>query len=116
MTLVLRWIINAVAILAVALMVPGFEIEGLYAALIGALILGLVNALIRPILFVLTLPVTIVTLGLFAFVINALMIWFVSTVVKGFDVSGFVPAFLAAILLWVVSLATNKLIKQAKKT
>ena len=116
MYLIFRWILNALALLAIAYIVPGFGIEGFYAALIGALILGLVNALIRPIVLVLTLPVNIMTLGLFTFVVNALMVWLVSTIVKGFNVEGFVPALLAALLLWAVSLLTNKLIKEAKKS
>lgn len=116
MYLIFRWVINALALIAIAYLVPGFGVETFYNALIAALILGLVNALLRPILIVLTLPVNIMTLGLFTFVINALMIWFVSTIVKGFDVVGFVPALLAAILLWAISLLTNHLIKQAKRS
>jgi len=116
MYVLLRWVINALALLVVANIVPGFEVSGLWAALIAALLLGLANAIIRPILLILTLPINILTLGLFTFVINALMIWLVSTIVKGFEVSGFVPALLAAFILWVVSLATNWLIKAAKET
>lgn len=114
--LIFRWIINALALLLVAYLVPGFGVATLYTALIAALVLGLVNALVRPLLFVLTLPVTILTLGLFTFVLNALMIWLVSTIVKGFTVEGFVPALLAAVILWVVSLLTNWLIEQARET
>jgi putative membrane protein len=112
--IIFRWIINALALLLVANVVPGFGVETFYSALIAALVLGLVNALVRPLLFILTLPVTILTLGLFTFVINALMIWLVSTIVKGFNVEGFVPALLAALLLWVISLGTNWLIKEVK--
>ena len=111
-----RWVINAVALLVVANVVPGFGVDTFYSALIAALVLGLVNALIRPLLFILTLPVTILTLGLFTFVINALMILLVSTIVKGFTVEGFVPALLAALLLWVISLGTNWVIKEAKQS
>ncbi|HAU66262.1 MAG: membrane protein [Candidatus Uhrbacteria bacterium GW2011_GWF2_39_13] len=111
-----RWIINAVALLLVANIVPGFAIDSFYSALIAALVLGLVNALVRPLFLILTLPVTILTLGLFTFVINAFMIWLVSTVVKGFTIDGFVPALLAALLLWVCSLLTNWLIKQSKES
>jgi putative membrane protein len=111
-----RWVINALALIIVANVVPGFGIETFYNALIAALILGLVNALVRPLFFILTLPVTIITLGLFTFVINALMIWLASTIVEGFVVEGFAPALLAALLLWVISLATNWLIKQAKES
>ncbi|MEK7614818.1 MAG: phage holin family protein [Patescibacteria group bacterium] len=114
MQILLRWVLNALALVLVAYLVPGFLIASFYSALIAALVLGLVNALIRPLLFLLTLPVTIVTLGLFTFVINALMILLASTIVKGFVVSGFVPALLAAIILWAVSLATNWLINQTQ--
>jgi putative membrane protein len=111
-----RWIINALALLLVANLVPGFGLESLYSALIAAFVLGLVNALVRPLFFILTLPVTILTLGLFTFVINALMILLVSTIVKGFVVEGFTPALLAALLLWVISLVTNWMIKEAKES
>lgn len=114
--LIFRWVINAIALLVVASIVPGFGIESFYNALIAALILGLVNALVRPLLFILTLPVTILTLGLFTFVINALMIWLVSTIVEGFIITGFVPAFFAALILWVISMFTNWLINQAEES
>lgn len=114
MYLLLRWVINAIAIIVIAYLVPGFGVETFYNALIVSLVLGLVNALIRPIVHLISLPITIFTLGLFAFVINALMIWFVSTIVEGFTISGFTPAILAAFLLWVESLATNYLIRKAK--
>ncbi|TAL50271.1 phage holin family protein [Patescibacteria group bacterium] len=114
--LLFRWVINALALLIVANIVPGFGVDTFYSALIAALVLGLVNALIRPLLFILTLPVTILTLGLFTFVINAFMILLVSTIVKGFTVEGFVPALLAALLLWVISLATNWIIKEARES
>ncbi|MBT5808404.1 phage holin family protein [Candidatus Uhrbacteria bacterium] len=111
-----RWVINALALIIVANVIPGFGVETFYNALIAALILGLVNALVRPLFFILTLPVTIITLGLFTFVINAMMIWLASTIVEGFVVEGFTPALLAALMLWVISLATNWLIKQAKES
>ena len=114
--LLLRWILNAIALLLVANFIPGFEVASLYTALIAAFVLGLVNALVRPLLFVLALPVTILTLGLFTFVLNALMILLVSTIVKGFTVEGFVPALFAAVSLWVVSILTNWLIEEAKQS
>lgn len=115
MTIILRWVINALALLAVAFVVPGFYVESFYAALIAALVLGLVNALVRPIILLLTLPITIITLGLFVFVINAGMLWFVSTMVKGLVIEGFWPAVLAAIFLWAVGVVTNWFIKHAKE-
>lgn len=114
--LLFRWIINALALLLVANIVPGFAIDSFFSALIAALVLGLVNALVRPLLFVLTLPVTIVTLGLFTFVINAFMLWLVSSMVKGFNIAGFAPALFAAMVLWVISLLTNWFIEQVKES
>lgn len=116
MKLIFRWLINAMALIAAAAFVPGFGVQTFYTALIAALVLGLANALIRPILLVLTLPINILSLGLFTFVLNALMVWLVSTIVKGFTVEGFVPAFLAALFLWVVSVGTNWLIKHAEES
>lgn len=116
MTLILRWIINAVALLAITQVLPGFVVENFYYALVAALVLGLINAVIRPVLLILTLPINIITLGLFTFVINALLIWFVSTFIQGFNIDSFLTALAAAILLWAVSVVTNWLIKQAKKT
>ena len=110
-----RWVLNAIALIVITNLVPGFSIDTFFHALIAALVLGFVNALIRPVLFILTLPVTILTLGLFAFVLNALMILLASTIVKGFVVTGFVPALLAALLLWVISIVTNWMIKRANE-
>ncbi|MEI6511605.1 MAG: phage holin family protein [Candidatus Uhrbacteria bacterium] len=116
MKLLFRWIINAIALLVVANVVPGFHVSTFYTALLVALVLGLANAIVRPILLILTLPITIITLGLFTFVINALMILLVSTIVKGFVVTGFVPAFVAGMFLWVISMGTNWLIRHAEES
>src|SRR3989339_1035776 len=115
MPIIFRWIINAIALMLITLVVPGFSVESFGYALLAAFVLGLVNAIVRPILFILTLPVTIMTLGLFTFILNALMIWLVSTIVDGFVVEGFIPALLAALLLWFVSIGTNSLIKHAQE-
>lgn len=112
MKLILRWVINAGALLLLASYLPGITVSGWYAALITALVLGLVNALIKPVLVILTLPVNILTLGLFTFVINALLFWFVATVVKGFAVAGFWPAFWGAIVLSCVSWIVSGLLKK----
>lgn len=109
MQLLLRWILNALALLLVTRVVPGVTVDGFYSALVVALVLGVVNALIRPILVLLTLPINLLTLGLFTLVINALLFWFVSTLVKGFHVSGFMAAFWGALVLWAVSWLTNAL-------
>ena len=112
MYLLLRWLLNALALLLVANVVRGVSIDGLYAALIVALVLGVLNAVVRPVLVLLTLPINVITLGLFTLVINAALIWFASTVVKGFHVAGFVPALYAALILWAVSWATNTLLRK----
>ncbi|MCH8049427.1 phage holin family protein [Patescibacteria group bacterium] len=115
MTLILRWIINAITLLAITQIFAGFEVQSFYFALVAALIIGLLNAVIRPILIVLTLPINIITLGLFIFAINAFIIWFVSTFVQGFTIDNFLVALGAAIILWSVSVITNWLIKQTKR-
>ena len=93
MNLLLRWLINAGTLLLLAYYLPGMEVSGWYAALITAFVLGLVNAVLKPILVILTLPVNILTLGLFTFVINALLFWFVASFIEGFAVTGFWSAF-----------------------
>jgi putative membrane protein len=98
MRLLLRWLISALALLALPYVISGIQLKSFYIALIVAVLLGLVNAVIRPVLILLTLPVTILTLGLFILVINALMFWFVASFVDGFVVSGFWAAFFGAIV------------------
>lgn len=98
--------------MAVAYLVPGFHVNSFYAALIVAVILGIVNAIIKPIIMILTLPITILTLGLFSFVVNAGLILLVSTVVKGFSVDGFVPALIGGAVLWVFSWFTSAVTKK----
>jgi len=113
--LLLRWVLNAAALLLVAYLYPGVVVEGFLAALIAALVLGLVNAVIRPILVILTLPATILTLGLFIFVINALLFWFVAEIVHGFRVTGFGAALLGSILYSIVTLLTSWLLLGRRK-
>ena len=110
MTLLVRWFINALALMLVAYLYSGVQVNGIVAALIAALVLGLVNAVIRPLLVILTLPVTILTLGLFIFVINAFMFWFVTEIVRGFTVSGFTAALIGSLMFSVISLVTNWLV------
>jgi putative membrane protein len=110
LTLIARWIINAAALLLVAYLYSGVHVTSFGAALIAALVLGLVNAVLRPILVILTLPVTLLTLGLFLFVINALMFWLVAEVVHGFTVDGFWAAMLGSILYSVITLLTSWLL------
>lgn len=115
MVILLMWVVNALTLLVVANIVPGFMIEGFYAALIVALILGLVNAIVRPIVLLFTLPINVITLGLFTFVVNALMLTFVSSIVKGFVIESFGAALTAAIVLWLVSFFTNLISHQMNR-
>jgi putative membrane protein len=101
--LLLHWLISALALWIVARFVPGIYVSGPQAALIAALVIGLINATIGLILKIVTLPLTILTLGLFWFVINALMLELASRFVVGFEVRGFFPAFIGAIVLMIVS-------------
>ncbi len=112
MKLVVRWLLGAVALMLIAYFVPGIAVSSFYAALVAALILGLINALIRPFLILLTLPVNILTLGLFTLVINALMFWLASSVVKGFSVAGFWPAFWGALAMSLISWVLSSLFKK----
>lgn len=103
MRLVLRWIINACALLAVAYVLPSVHVDGFATALAAALVLGLVNAVIRPIMLLLTLPVTVLTLGLFILVVNGLMFWLASSFVQGFHVNGLMGAIFGAVVYSFVS-------------
>ena len=103
MTLLLVWILNAVALLVVAYVLPGIVVASFGSAMLAALVLGLINSLAKPVLILLTLPITIVTLGLFLLVLNALMFWFAGSVLKGFQVNGFWWAVGGAILYSLIS-------------
>lgn len=115
MKLLLIWILNALALIAVANYVPGIHVDGFTAALVAALVLGLVNTMIRPLLL-LTLPVTLLTLGLFIFVINGLLFWFVGSVLRGFIVDNFwhgvMGALLYSIFSWALSAAATQLMRK----
>jgi len=103
MGFLLRVLINAAAIYLVAHIVPGIEVSGVVAALGAGLVLGIINAIVRPVLVILTLPVTLITLGLFLFVLNGLCLWLTSLIVQGFVVRSFWSAVLGSLLISVVS-------------
>jgi putative membrane protein len=109
--LIVRWLVNALALFLTAAVVKGIRIDGLGAGALAALVLGIVNAVIRPVLLLLTLPINVVTLGLFTFVVNAVMLLLVAAVVKGFSVSGFGSALLGSVVLSVVSGLLSHLIR-----
>jgi len=116
MRLILLWILNAVALLAVSWLLPeSIHLASFASALLAALVLGLVNAVLRPLLLLLTLPVTLLTLGLFIFVINGLMFWLAGSMLEGFVVGGFWSAVFGAILYSIFSSILSSLLLSGKK-
>jgi putative membrane protein len=109
--LIVRWILNAIALLITAHLITGMEVSGLLSALVAAMVLGVVNAVIRPIILVLTLPINIATLGLFTLIVNGLMLKAVSSVVVGFHVQGFWATVVGALLLSILSGILSMLVR-----
>lgn len=110
MSLLLVWLLSAVSLLAVAYILPGIVVSSFWSALVAALVIGLLNALVRPVLIVLTLPITVVTLGLFLLVINALIFWFAGSILEGFRVAGFWWAMLGAVVYSLISGLLSRLV------
>ena len=115
MRILLVWLINSLALIAVAYLMPSITVSSFMAALVAALILGLINAVIRPVLILLTLPVTVLTLGLFILVINGLLFWFVGSFIEGFVVQGFWSGFIGSILFSIVSWLLSALVLKGGK-
>lgn len=111
MHVILRWLILTLAILISAYLIPGVALGGFWTALWLALFLGIINVTLKPILILLTLPINILTLGLFTLVINALMVLLATTVIKGFDVHSFWTALLFSVVLSIVSYLLNTLFR-----
>lgn len=110
MKILIKWLLSAGALLVVAYLYGGVQVNSFSSAMIAALVIGLLNAVLRPILVVLTLPVTIVTVGLFLFVVNGLMFWAASGLLSGFHVSGFWAAMLGALIYSLLGLAIESLL------
>ena len=110
MKLIIKWLLSATALLAVAYLYSGVQITSFGAALIAAFVIGLFNMVLRPVLVVLTLPVTVVTLGLFLFVINGLMFYWVANMVNGFHVGGLGAGILGAMLYSLISWLLNAML------
>lgn len=103
MTLILRLLWNALGLLLIANFIPGIVVNGFYTAVIAALILGVFNAILKPVLVILTLPITFLTLGLFTFVINAALFLFAASFIEGFAVTNFWYALLGSFLMSIIS-------------
>ena len=111
MKFIARFLLSVLGLLVIAQYIPGISLEGVYVATISVFILGILNAFVRPVLFILTLPITIITLGLFSFVLNALLFWFVASFVDGFTVDGFLMALLGSVLMTIVNMIGSSWIK-----
>lgn len=109
MPILIKWLLSSIALLITAYIIPGVEIAGFWTALWLAAALGLLNILIKPILIILTLPVNILTLGLFTFIINGLIVLLASTIIKGFEVEGLLTAVFFSITLAIVNYLINSL-------
>jgi putative membrane protein len=114
MALLARLLINTLALIITTWIVPGFEINGVWTAVLAAIVLGVVNTFIRPLMLLITLPFNIITLGLFTFVINALMLWMTAYFVRGVHINDWLSAILAAIVLSVTSTVLGAILKEAK--
>ncbi|MEK7614211.1 MAG: phage holin family protein [Patescibacteria group bacterium] len=112
MRILAKWIIASLAILLAAYFVQGITVDGYYPALVAALVLGVLSITIKPIVKLLTLPLSLITLGLFSVLVNAFFFWIVSTVVKGFSVNGFVAAVSGSVIVSVVNYVGDKLISK----
>lgn len=111
MKTIVTWLLAACALLLVAYLYPGVQVQSFTSALIAAFVIGLFNMVLRPILVVLTLPVTLVTLGLFLFVINALLFWAAASVLDGFHVNGFGAALLGSLIYSAIMLVVDAAVK-----
>jgi len=112
--MIARWILTSLVILGLPYILKGVSVSSFWTALLVAIVLGLVNAVIRPLLVLLTLPITLLSLGLFVFVINALMVLLVSRIIPGFHVDGFWPAVVVSLALWISGLAINSIVKSSR--
>ncbi len=109
MRLIIRLLINALIIYLIASYLPGFEVHNFFTAIIVALVLGIINVTLKPLLIILTLPINILTLGLFTFVINAILLLLTAAIVKGFTVNGFWSALIASLFISLFSIITRSL-------
>ncbi|HYM81294.1 MAG TPA: phage holin family protein [Candidatus Limnocylindria bacterium] len=112
MTLLLYFVVMALVMLALSRVLPGFKVEGLVPALLASLVLAVINTIVKPILFVLTLPFTILTLGLFLFVLNAICLWLTAVLVPGFRIDGILTALVASLILALVGMVWKAIAKK----
>lgn len=109
-SLATRLLINVLAILLIAHIVPGISVDTFITALVVALVLGIINLTLKPLLLLLTFPLTVLTLGLFVFVVNALLLWFIANIIEGFTITSFIPALIGSVIISVVSWAGHRML------
>lgn len=114
MKFILRWLVNTIGLLVTAYLIPGIRFETYITALVAALVLGIINAIIRPILMVLTLPINILSLGIFTLFINAFLFWLASRLVPGFSIVDYSTAFWAALVYSLISWFTGAIFSDKK--
>lgn len=114
MQILVALLLNALALIITANIVPGFRVADFTTAVLAAIVLGVINTFIKPVLVVLTLPLNVLTLGLFSFVVNAVVLWLAAAVVSGLTIEGWMPAILAAVVLSLVSTVLSMLMKDIK--
>lgn len=115
MKIIIRWLVSAISLIIVAYFVPGISFSSFWIVLLTALVLGIINAVIRPIILILTLPINILTLGLFTFIINALMFWLVYLMVPGFSIANFSIAIWGALIYAIINWAINLIFIEDKR-
>ncbi len=113
-TYIIRWLVNAVGLLIVSKIMQSIEIDSILTAVVASAVIGLINIFLRPLLIILTLPINILSLGLFTLVINGLIFYFVGSIVEGFHVTGYLAAFLGALILSVINVLATFLIGMGK--
>ncbi|HEY9745235.1 MAG TPA: phage holin family protein [Oculatellaceae cyanobacterium] len=111
----LHWVLTALILLLIGKIIPGIELASFGTALIAALVMGLVNFFLRPLLNLLTLPINVLTLGLFSFVVNALLFWLVAWMVPGFEVSSFLSALIGSLLLAIMTAVLDMLFSHRQR-
>ncbi|MGH7541703.1 MAG: phage holin family protein [Gemmatimonadota bacterium] len=115
MSFLINWLIGAASLYTAAALIPGVEVRGTGALLLAALVIGLVNAVVRPVALLLTLPITVLTLGLFYFVLNGLLLWLAAALTPGFDLTGLGAAILGALVMSVVATLLHLFVRPKKK-
>ena len=110
LSVVTKIVVTALALILVSRILPGVAVDGMYTALLAALVLGVLNVLVKPILAILTFPITLLTFGLFAFVLNAFMFWLAASMLAGFSVAGFLPALIGSLIVTAVSTVLHRVL------